>query len=49
MVVLGQVVKGVACDRLHAGMETELVLDTLTGRRPASALLRIATGTQDHS
>ena len=29
MVVLGQVVRGVATDRLRAGMEMELVLDTL--------------------
>ena len=29
MVVLGQVVPGVAVDRLRAGMEMELVLDTL--------------------
>lgn len=29
MVVLGQVVKGVGCDALRAGMEMELVLDTL--------------------
>jgi len=29
MVVLGQVVKGVACADLRAGMEMELVLDTL--------------------
>ena len=29
MVVLGQVVKGVGCDRLHAGMEMELALETL--------------------
>ena len=29
MVVLGQVVKGVGCDQLAAGMEMELVLDTL--------------------
>ncbi|MCU0669905.1 MAG: OB-fold domain-containing protein [Myxococcota bacterium] len=29
MVVLGQVVAGVGCDQLAAGMEMELVLDTL--------------------
>jgi uncharacterized protein len=29
MVVLGQVVKGVGCDRLRAGMEMELALETL--------------------
>ena len=29
MVVLGQVVKGVSCADLHAGMDMELVLDTL--------------------
>jgi uncharacterized OB-fold protein len=29
MVVLGQVVRGVATDRLRAGMDMELVLDTL--------------------
>jgi uncharacterized OB-fold protein len=29
MVVLGQVVAGVGCDRLEAGMQMELVLDTL--------------------
>ena len=29
MVVLGQIVKGVGTDRLRAGMEMELVLETL--------------------
>lgn len=29
MVVLGQVVRGVGCDQLHAGMEMELALETL--------------------
>jgi uncharacterized OB-fold protein len=29
MVVLGQVVQGVGCDALHAGMEMELTLETL--------------------